>query len=230
MEQWPFNVELNRAVAVKTGDIDWVASPSPGVERKPLERERAESGRTSSVVRYAPGSSFPHHVHDGGEEFLVLGGVFSDDYGDFPAGTYVRNPPLSEHAPFTENGCTIFVKLCQFQEGDQQRVVLDWNKNDWVWHSHQDMCSLLLHQYDEERVELKRLGAGVPIEWPEATGGVEIFVLEGEIKDSNEVYPAGSWIRRPAGERCVFVSDQRCLIYVKTGHLGSLMTLTEIGA
>jgi len=219
MQQWPFNMELDKAVELRTADIDWVTSPSPGVKRKPLEREKAESGRTSSVVRYAPGSSFPHHVHDCGEEFLVLDGVFSDDYGDYPAGTYVRNPPLSEHAPFTENGCTIFVKLCQFQPGDDRRFVMDPNTGAWIQHPNLDMRSVVLHQYGIERVELHHLSSDVSLEWLEDTGGLEIFVLEGALLNTDGTFPAGSWIRRPAGTGYRLVSIGQSVFYVKTGHL-----------
>ena len=39
-------------------------------------------------LRYAPDSRFDPHTHGGGEEFLVLDGVFSDEHGDFgPART-----------------------------------------------------------------------------------------------------------------------------------------------
>jgi anti-sigma factor ChrR (cupin superfamily) len=30
---------------------------------------------------------------------------------DFGPGTYIKNPPGSSHAPFSENGCTLLVKL-----------------------------------------------------------------------------------------------------------------------
>jgi len=219
MSQWPFNMELGKAVTIHTRNMSWVASPSAGVERKPLEREKAESGRTSSIVRYAPGSSFPHHVHDGGEEFLVLKGIFSDEHDDYPTGTYVRNPPMSAHAPFTENGCTIFVKLCQFQRGDRQRVVLDTHKMPQQQPYRQAICSVLLHQFNSELVELERWKAGVKVEFPEDTEGVEIFVLKGDMQNSRENFPEGSWIRRPAGVHHSFMSVQGCLIYKKTGHL-----------
>ena len=88
--------------------------PIPGVERRLLERVGEEVARATSLVRYAPGSSFSPHSHDGGEEFLVMDGVFTDEeMGDFPAGYYVRNPVGSSHTPSSEEGCIIFVKLWQ---------------------------------------------------------------------------------------------------------------------
>jgi hypothetical protein len=115
--------DLALAARIAFGDEPWLPSPEPGVERVQLERDGDEIARATSIVRYAPGSHFPVHTHDRGEEFLVLDGVFSDEHGDYPAGTYVRNPPGSRHAPCARDGCTIFVKLRQFDLADTARVV-----------------------------------------------------------------------------------------------------------
>ena len=70
-------------------------------------------------------------VHDGGEEFIVLEGTFSDEFGYYPKGTYVRNPMGSSHNPYSDSGCVIFVKLRQFQDGDQEQVKINTNKEFW---------------------------------------------------------------------------------------------------
>ena len=57
--------------------------------------------------------------------------TFEDDQGAYPAGTYVRNPPGSRHRPFSTAGCEIFVKLRQFQAGDDARVVIDTDSQTW---------------------------------------------------------------------------------------------------
>jgi anti-sigma factor ChrR (cupin superfamily) len=87
--------------------------------------------RATTIVRDAPQSRFSAHAHDRGEEFLVLDGVFADEHGIYPAGTYVRNPPGSSHAPYSDEDCTLFVKLRQFQPEDLARVVIDTNCADW---------------------------------------------------------------------------------------------------
>jgi anti-sigma factor ChrR (cupin superfamily) len=76
-----------------------------------LDRIGDEVVRATSIVRYAPGSHFSAHTHGGGEEFFVLNGVFQDEHGDYPVGSYVRNPPTSSHVPGSDLGCVIFVKL-----------------------------------------------------------------------------------------------------------------------
>jgi hypothetical protein len=93
------NADFSRRVAVHAARLPWVASPMAGVERRMLDRIGNEIARATSIVRYAPGSHFSPHTHGGGEEFFVLQGIFRDEQGEYPAGTYVRNPPTSRHTP-----------------------------------------------------------------------------------------------------------------------------------
>ena len=122
------NADFTKRAVVHAATLDWKASPIPGVERRMLDRIGDEVARATSIVRYAPGSHFSPHVHEGGEEFLVLEGVFQDEHDDFPAGSYVRNPPQSHHTPGFVAGCTIFVKLWQFDLADRAQVLVDTNK------------------------------------------------------------------------------------------------------
>ena len=103
--------DFSQRIVVNSNTLPWVKSPMAGVDRRPLDRIGDEVARATSIVRYAPGSEFSPHVHTGGEEFVVLEGVFQDEHGDFPAGSYIRNPPQSQHKPGSKEGCTIFVKL-----------------------------------------------------------------------------------------------------------------------
>ncbi|MEB3158207.1 MAG: cupin domain-containing protein, partial [Synechococcus sp.] len=110
--------DWRKAVAVNSAALPWAASPAPGVERRLLERLGGEVARATSVVRYAPGSQFAQHSHGGGEELLVLEGTLADEQGTYPAGTYLRNPPGSAHAPGSREGCTLLVKLQQMHPDD----------------------------------------------------------------------------------------------------------------
>ncbi|MEY8840623.1 cupin domain-containing protein, partial [Cribrihabitans sp. XS_ASV171] len=80
------NADFSKRAAVHFEQTDWVSSPANGVERKMLDRIGEEVARATSIVRFAPGSAFAPHTHDGGEEYLVLEGVFQDEMGDFPEG------------------------------------------------------------------------------------------------------------------------------------------------
>ena len=102
------NADFNQRVVLKTNQLEWQDSPMQGVQRRMLDRDGEEVARATSLVKYDPGSYFSAHTHGGGEEFFVLAGTFSDDHGDYPAGTYVRNPVGSTHKPFSKDGCTIF--------------------------------------------------------------------------------------------------------------------------
>ncbi|MEM7082289.1 MAG: cupin domain-containing protein [Pseudomonadota bacterium] len=212
------NADFSKRVVVRPEDVAWTPSPMAGVERRMLDRLGAESGHATSIVRYAPGSSFSNHTHSGGEEFLVLDGVFSDQYGDFPAGTYVRNPIGTRHAPHSDSGCTIFVKLHQFASSDTRQFALDTRTpfSPGLVHG---LSVLPLHAHGTEQVALVRWQAGTRFHRHRHQGGEEILVLEGTFQDEHGDYPAGTWLRSPHGSEHRPRSDEGCLIYVKTGHL-----------
>ncbi|ELA6647029.1 MULTISPECIES: cupin domain-containing protein [Vibrio] len=212
------NMDFSKRIVIDTAQQEWIASPSKGVWRKPLEREAKESGHTTSVVKYEPNSQFSTHPHPQGEEILVLKGVFSDEYGDYPAGTYLRNPPGSQHAPFSKEGCVILVKLNQFESEDLETVRI--NTNQASWQSGVGGLQVMpLHNFEHEHVALVKWPKGEKFQPHRHFGGEEIFVLSGEFRDELGTYPALSWIRSPhMSEHFPFV-EQETIIWVKTGHL-----------
>ncbi len=212
------NMELDKAVVIDTNEMDWEASPSAGVWRKPLAREAAEHGHTTSVVRYDAGSAFSAHAHPLGEEIFVLDGVFSDEHGDYPAGTYLRNPPGSRHSPRSEAGCVLLVKLDQFDPADLATVRLDTNRSDWL-PGEGRLEMMLLHDFAYESVVLLRWPANSRLDPHVHFGGEEIFVLSGTLYDEYGRYPAGTWLRNPHNsEHCPYVEEES-VIWIKTGHL-----------
>ena len=213
------NADFNARVAIDARNMPWMASPQAGVERKMLDRVGDEVARATSIVRYAPGSVFAPHTHELGEEFLVLTGTFEDDQGAYPAGTYVRNPPGSRHRPFSTAGCEIFVKLRQFQAGDDARVVIDTSQAAFRPGLVPGLTVLPLHEYGSEHVALVRWAPGTRFQVHTHWGGEEILVLEGTFSDEYGDYPAGTWLRSPHLSRHQPFSDEGCLIYVKVGHL-----------
>jgi quercetin dioxygenase-like cupin family protein len=209
------HADRRERVVVRSDDLPWVDSPSPGVQRRMLERDGEEVARATSIVRYAPSTRFPAHAHDVGEEFLVLEGIFSDESGDFGAGCYVRNPPGSRHAPHCDSGCTIFVKLRQFDPEDQKFVRVDANAAAWE-HREGGIEVLPLHRFRREEVSLVRLPAGAS--W-RGSGGVERRVLEGALRSGADTLDAGTWIRVPSGDRVEATSLGAAKFWAKTGHL-----------
>ena len=217
------NADFSKDAIVRPGEVDWVPSPLPGVERIMLDRIGDEVARATSFVRYAAGSKFDAHEHALGEEFLVIDGVFSDASGDYGPGSYVRNPPGTSHAPWSENGCTIFVKLRQFQEGDLEQKVFNIHDGPYVDGRIPGADRMYLHEYGEEMVWISKIEPNTYFPEHVHPGGEEFVVIEGEICDENHVWPQGSWVRFPDGSRHSPFTKTGCLLWVKTGHLSNNM-------
>lgn len=213
------HADLQQRVVLDTTTLGWTPSPMAGVERRLLDRRGGEVARATSIVRYAPGSRFERHVHGGGEEILVLEGTFSDERGDYPAGTYLRNPVGSSHAPFSQDGCTILVKLQQMHPADQQRRVIDTRSAPWVPGLVAGLEVMPLHAFGSEHVALVRWAPDTVFPPHGHPGGEEIVVLDGVWQDEHGTYRAGSWLRNPPGSSHRPRSETGCTIWVKTGHL-----------
>jgi anti-sigma factor ChrR (cupin superfamily) len=212
------NMNFANQVVIETAQQEWVASPMAGVWRKPLAREDAERGHATSIVRYEPGASFSAHDHPLGEEILVLEGTFSDETGDYPAGTYFRNPEGFRHAPFSKEGCVLLVKLHQFLNSDNKHVVVD-TATAQFGPGIGNLEVLPLHQHEGEHVALVRWPQGEQFQRHKHFGGEEIYVISGELIDEHGRYPAGTWIRSPhMSEHHPYVEEET-LIWVKVGHL-----------
>lgn len=213
------NADFTKRVAVNSNQLDWEKSPMPGVYRRKLDRIGDEVARATTIVKYDAGSRFSPHTHGGGEEFFVLQGVFSDEKGDYPAGTYVRNPIGSTHSPHSDDGCTIFVKLQQFDAADQMQFSINTNSAEFSPGTVPGLSVLPLHSFGSESCALVRWAPGTKFSPHRHFGGEEILVLEGVFSDEYGDYPAGSWLRSPHMSQHNPFSDEGCLIYVKTGHL-----------
>tara|TARA_B100000029_G_scaffold402107_1_gene401494 strand:+ start:271 stop:945 length:675 start_codon:yes stop_codon:yes gene_type:complete len=218
------NADFSQFVVVQTNDMEWQQSPTPGIWRKRLELlGEVESGHVTSLVRFDPGAKFPDHPHPDGEEILVLDGVFSDETGDYPAGSYVLNPEGTTHAPWSENGCTLFVKLQQYSGKDRPHVVIDTNNAEWQPGRMEGMEFLPLYSDPEPAkgiTRLTRVPAGCDLGPDPHPGGEEVFVIEGCVEDEFGRHESGTWFRHPVGSEHNPTSPEGCLLYVKREHLG----------
>lgn len=211
--------DLSKPVIVHAAKLDWVPSPAPGVDRRMLFRVGGEVARATSIVRYAPGSAFPRHTHAGGEEILVLDGTFQDEHGDYPAGSYFRNPPGTSHVPAAKDGCTIFVRLWQHREGDQAQVVRQPGQEEQGKPRAGASASTVLFDDGREEVRLEDWKAGETITVAN-TRGLEIFVLFGELTIGEEMLESQSWGRLPAGtDLTVTVGSKGARIWLKDAPL-----------
>ena len=220
----PLNGDMARRALVHAALADWEPSPSGSVWRKRLHRVGpAESGQVTAIVRYEPDAAFPAHDHPDGEEILVLDGVFSDDQGDWPAGTYLLNPDGFRHAPGSQPGCLLFVKLRQY--AGREHVVIDTRTEEWRAGSLAGVEEKRLYDSgDGETTRLERWAAGAAPGVQVRAGGVEILVLEGALEDGADRYEPQSWLRLPDGARHQLRSPDGCELYVKSGAVVRLQT------
>ena len=214
------NADFSARAVVHAAQVPWVPSPMRGVERRMLERIGEEVARATSIVRYAPHSHFSAHRHGGGEEFLVLDGVFEDEHGQYPPGSYIRNPPTSAHTPGSTPGCVLFVKLWQFAPEDRTHVRIDAGKMPFLRVGDRAAVELLpLFEDADEYVRLERWAPGARISL-ESPGGIEVLVLEGSFDEGGERFEPQSWLRIPVGSAlAAHAGPAGCKVWMKTGHL-----------
>lgn len=216
-----FNSDFTERARVSAAKSQWIASPIPGVERKILDRVGDELARATSLVRYAPGSSFSEHTHSGGEEFIVLEGLFQDEHGDYPAGTYVRNPIGTRHVPRSDHGCVIFVKLWQFDPADRVQFYCDLYSHG-MEQSDRGIDHALLHQFGDEVVSFERWQAGSSYLIGDPCGA-EVFVLEGSIAVDGCELGRWDWFRVPPGDSAEAKAGlDGAVLWFKSGHLCSI--------
>jgi anti-sigma factor ChrR (cupin superfamily) len=221
----PLNADLSLRIAVDTAAMAWQESPGGHVQRKRVHRVGpAESGQVTSVVRYLPGARFPAHDHPQGEEILVLDGIFSDEHGDWPAGTYLLNPEGFRHAPFSREGCTLLVKLRQFPGTGRQHVALQTASLPWLDSVRKTVLWRKLYAQepysDHTRIERWESPSAMgQVNYPQ---GAELFVLNGNFADQWGHYPTHTWLRIPAGGSINPTSNDACELYVKEGGFAYL--------
>jgi hypothetical protein len=212
--------DLQVPVSVDTRSLDWSPSPSGTVWRKRVHLVGPpEAGQITSVVRYQEGATFPAHDHPQGEEILVLEGVFSDEHGNWPRGTYLLNPEGFRHAPFSRDGCELFVKLRQFPGTGRRHVAVQTGQLDWSPPDVAGVQSKPLYAQAGfvDTMRLERWPAGLSGLSRDCASGVELFVIDGRFEDALGSHETGSWVRLPPGSRQFVRSDIGCTVYIKEG-------------
>ncbi|WP_163831274.1 cupin domain-containing protein [Spartinivicinus ruber] len=215
------NANFYKRVVIKPEDYQWVSSPVKGVTRMMLDRIGEEIGRATSLVRYEPNSQFTEHMHAGGEEFLVVEGVFADEHGEYPVGSYIRNPIGTSHSPQVgEKGALIFVKLHQFNQADTTPVSINTHRQLWQQGLVSGLKVIPLHEFQGENIALVKWAPNTQFKLHIHPGGEEILVLDGVLYDEDGEYPAGTWLRNPPYSRHMpYTKEAGAMIYVKVGHL-----------
>lgn len=217
------NADFSKRVMLHSDEIEWEASPMAGVERRRLDRIDNEADRVTTIVRYAPNSHFSPHVHTGGEEFIVLEGIFEDDYGNWPTGSYIRNPPSSKHQPGSKEGCVIFVKLAQFNPDDRTFVHADIAKLGSVEDRNREgvkVSPLFKDANEDVRIEYWDANTSVKID---TEGGAEVLVLDGGFQEKGDSLRKHSWLRVPNNYNFNAITHSEGVqVWIKSGHLKQL--------
>lgn len=219
------NSDLSVRVAVDTQRMEWTPSPSRTVWRKRVHLVGPpESGQVTSVVRYEPGSTFPAHDHPQGEEILVLEGVFSDEHGDWPAGAYLLNPEGFRHAPFSRQGCVLFVKLKQFPGRAREHVAIPTGELTWQAGPRPgiEIKPLYAQAGFSDTTRLERWSPGSKVGRVAYAGGAEMFVVEGAFEDETGHFGERTWLRLPVGQAHAPSTQSGCMLYIKEGGLAYL--------
>ena len=213
------NADFSKKVIIDTHNMEWEASPAAGVERKRLEVLHPEIERVTTIVRFAPNSYFPAHTHGGGEEYFVLEGTFSDESGDYGPGFYVRNPPGTQHQPFTKDGCTILVKLGQFDEDDLKPISVDTRKAEWQTGPINERRFMPLYKHNGVETKLVQLAPNFQFPHHDHTDGEEVLIIEGSFSDDAGEYTQGMWVREPVGTgHAPLTGSEGVLMFIRTGY------------
>lgn len=220
------NADFSKPAMFETDEMAWQPSPMGGVTRKMLDRIGGEVARATSLVQYAPGSHFSAHTHGGGEEFFVLSGVFQDEHGDYPGGTYVRNPPKTSHTPRSDLGCVIFVKLWQFDPED--RVQFRKNMGESLSPLGDGTARGLLHQDTSEAVSILQIDPHKTHSL-DAQAGIEVFVLGGAGRLGAYAIKKGSWLRLPQDETSIELkaASDGITLWMKSGRFQASQMMFE---
>ena len=215
------NTNLDEILALQTDDMEWEKIPDTPVWRKRLDCiDDAKTGRETSLVRMEPGSVLPAEQLSDRMEILVRNGTYSDEHGEYPAGTYILNPPGFKHTPSSKQGCELYVQKRRGFSANSGRVVIDPNKSKWAPRFTGKMLRLYEDDAVREEMHIGLMPAGQVGADHGHPGGEEVLILEGEMKDQYNVYKKGTWLRFPGSFRHETTSKDGCLLYVREGDVG----------
>lgn len=215
----PINADHKLTVNIVTASLQWQWTTQVGIQIRTLEQNDTEASRLTAIIQYLPGTQNIRQCHPHGEEIFVLEGTLQDEFGDYPAGTYLKNPPGFSHQPFSQTGCIIFAKLNYLQNQDHQRTVINTADMAWLPGLVEGLKVLPLSEFQGKHTALVRWQPGTQFQPHRHYGGEEILVLKGMFQDEHGDYAQGVWLRSPHLSHHQPYSEPGCTILVKVGHL-----------
>ncbi len=157
----------------------------------------------------------------------MLDGVWRDEFGVFPTGSYIRNYIGSRHSPnIGPEGCTILVKLRQMCRDfpEPSHTCWDTSASNVAWKPHQTAQGvrvLDLFASPFERVRMEELQPGAELRKEITKDGEELFVVKGDVSDDQGEYGEMTWVRNPTEGEVVRRSRGGCVLWVKEGHFNA---------
>lgn len=216
------NDDFSQRIVMHGSQIPWEEAAA-GLYRQRLDRVVGNYERATTIVRCDSNCVISSHEHNGGEELLVLEGTYEDEYGSWPKGSYVRNPPGSIHSPHSDSGCIVFMKLWQFDPYDRSYIHTNINKLEYIEpRKRLGVAVASLYQSSHESVRIEKWSPHAHIEFA-SDGGAEVFIIEGSVTEACDHLKRHSWLRMPAsGQVSATAGPDGALVWVKTNHLANL--------
>ena len=203
------NSDYEKKVSIESDELDWKEyTPSNSYIKLFSKKDDEET----SIIKIEKNSYLSKKDLVNSVEIFVLDGVYTNEFGSFEKGTYLKLPKENEKYINSENGCIVFRKI-NYSHNDE-KIVIDTNKSEWL-QGHGNLSVIPL----AEQTALVKWPNGEVFMPHKHWGGEEILVLSGTFIDEHGSYPKGTWIRSPHLSEHYPRVEEETVIFVKTGHL-----------
>ena len=204
------NTDYDTAIAIEESTLAWQKDDELKVLKKIFSKD---GDKETALIQIDKDSEYLKSTKINSVEVFVLEGVYTNEYGDFESGTYLKFTKEQESKIKTSSSCEVFKKINYEQIRDEDVVV---KMSESYWSQGQgnlrvmglsENTALVLWPQNERFIEHSH--------W----GGEEIFVLKGTFIDEHGRYSVGTWLRNPhLSKHYPYVEDET-IILVKTGHM-----------
>ena len=214
------NADLLELVTVRADALPWAPTGTPGVTAKVLERiASGPDARETAILRLEPGAVLAPEVVQCRVDLFVLEGTLEVGGEARSARYFARFAPGREIGLRSAGGAAVMIKKRAGAGGADIEIDTADRANWAAWGGRGSEKAQI---YDPgELAEASWVGFMLPdLTIPEHahSGGEEIFILEGELRDERGLYGPGTWVRFPVGVTHTPTSlSQGCLMLVREG-------------
>lgn len=203
------NADYEKAIFVEESSLLWQKDEN-SISKKIFSKSE---DKETALIKFDKASNLKNSSQINSVEIFVLDGIYSNEFGDFEKGTYLKLPKEDESKVFSKEGCEIFRKK-NYPQIKDEKIIVDTSNSFW----RPGQGNLQVMPLSEQTALVK---------WPKDEifiphthwGGEEILVLKGEFKDEHGSFKIGTWIRSPhLSSHHPYVKEET-IILVKTGHM-----------